>query len=172
MKLKNYLKYKIFIIFFIFLLNIPFSLYSEESGYIFNIGDNFYNEINLQVGLKGVQIPDITKELKGKPLLAVGVATTCPYCTSFLSTVNKIYPNYRGLFNVMLAVVDFRNAEKYINQYPEFIIFPASFTGFNRLTSVPYFVLLDRQGNILFQHKGNLSEYDLTKLLDYLVKNY
>ncbi|BAI81643.1 hypothetical protein DEFDS_P015 (plasmid) [Deferribacter desulfuricans SSM1] len=159
------------LIIFIVSINIRTG-FSNNDASIFGIGDNFYDEINLQVGLRGIKIPDITQELRGKPTVAVGVTTTCPFCREYVKTLSQLYPNYKGLINVMLCVVDFRNAKKYIDQYPEFVIFPASLTGFTRLTSVPYTVILDREGNVLAQYKGGLSGAYLKQILDYLVKNY
>ena len=121
-------------------------------------------------------------EYRGKKLILIDFwATWCKPCKKMLKKINIIYEKYKNDLEVLAISVDNSSAFSAVESYVKGKNF--SFTVlldpdlsvsriFNPSSKIPYTVLLDRQGKIIYTHSGYLPgiEKELEKIISRSIK--
>ncbi len=141
------------------LLALTFQSYSIEPP----IGENALPSVNL-TDLKGqtYKSSDIAKD--GKVTVISFWATWCVPCKKELNTINELYEDWQSKYDMKLVAIsidDSRSSTKvkpYMDgQRWEFDVLLDINQDFKRalnIQSVPYTLLLDKNGKIVYQHSG------------------
>lgn len=137
------------ILFVILLLLLNLNIYAQGP---FTKGFNIINDI--QNNAKSRNITFNANQFIGKPTIVIKVGTYCPYSHNELELLRKIYNQYYGLFNVIVAVVDPENIDKLRVQYgDQFTYIPGyMLTSYN--SGVPFTIYVDDQGEIIDTDEG------------------
>ena len=106
-------------------------------------------------------------ELRGQVVLINFWASWCGPCRQEMPKLNDLYERYHGLGFTILGVnveQDSRNAQKLLKDIP--VNFPVLFDTSNtvsqlyNVSAMPSTVIVDRNGNMRFLHKGYQSGYE------------
>lgn len=163
---------KIFTIIFICLLFICviFNTVLQSQTAPYAVGDNIIRDIKLQTELMNIQL-DVDKIFRSKPTLLVAAVSTCPHCNHEMDMLQRVYKDYYGLFNIIIALADWNNVEKLRKKYGDtFIYIPITITNLKKVNSVPYNVFADRNGYVVDTHRGALSEKLFVEKIKNIIK--
>ena len=114
--------------------------------------------------LAGEQVDVKTLVGKGKPVVISFWATWCAPCKKELNNVTKIYEDWQNDYDVEVIAISMDNSQNmakvksYVNgvkwPYKVFIDANEDLKRSLNFQSIPYTILLDGKGNIVYTHNG------------------
>lgn len=129
---------------------------------------------------EGVDITDYTT--KGKITVVSLWATWCKPCQKELEAISELYPDWVADYDMQLLAVTIDTRRQLAKVGPlvetkgwEFDVLSDANQGMRNVLnfqSIPYTILLDQSGNIVYEHSGYLpgDEYELEEKIKALVK--